>query len=326
VAGIPQAVALNLKYFPAEDFLVKDNDAIRRHGARVVTIIDADYPAQLLKISDAPVALYVVGELTPESVCALAIVGARNASLYGLEMAERFACQLAELGCVVVSGLAKGIDAAAHRGALKAGGVTIGVLGCGIDIVYPPENETLYRKIREQGAIISEFPFGTPPAPFNFPRRNRIVSGLSLGVLVVEANVKSGALITADFASEQGREVFAVPGRIDSPLSLGPHALIKQGAKVVLSVEDILEELPVKLVRPAGTGEAPAAQKHSTEDLDTPERQVFDFIKEGVFTFEELERLSGLSPSSLMGPLVSLQIKRLIREKPGKVYEIREAL
>lgn len=324
VAGIPQAAALNLKHFPCQDFLEKDDKAVVDNGARVVTCLDEEYPPQLRTIVDAPVVLYVTGQLPGPADACVAIVGARNATLYGMDIAERFAMSLAERGVVIISGLAKGIDAAAHKGALQAGGRTVGVLGCGLDIVYPSDNAGLFAKMREldsRCAIMSEFPFSTLPAPFNFPRRNRIVSGLSLGVVVVEANAKSGALITAAFAAEQGREVFAVPGRVDSRLSAGPHALIKQGAKVTLCIEDILEELPVSGAATAVSGDCAADPSDLQGELDADEQLIWSLVSDGQLSIEELEQRTGRPPALLTGPLLSLQIKRLVRELPGKVYE-----
>jgi DNA processing protein len=237
-----------------------------------------------------------------------------------LGTAERFASELAESGLPIISGLARGIDAAAHQGCLKAGGKTVAVLGSGLDVIYPQENRKLFETIRQKGTIVSEFPFGTEPFPYNFPRRNRIVSGLAAGVLVVEANIKSGALITAEFAVEQGKDVFAVPGRIDSPQSGGPHNLIRQGAKLVLSVGDILEELPCLPV-PAGA-EAVAKRSGPLLELGVQEARLMEILREGGLSLDELETSTKLSVSMLMPTLLSLQIRRLVREKPGKIYEV----
>lgn len=211
--------------------------------ARKISISDKDYPARLKNIYSPPVDLYIKGEFLPEDEIAVALVGSRKASQYGLELSEKLAYDLATRGITVVSGLARGIDSAAHRGALKAKGRTIAVFGCGIDYIYPPENKLLAEQIQERGALISEFPDKLSPKPYNFPRRNRIISGLSLGVVVIEAARTSGALITANFALEQGREVFAVPGKVNSDTSEGVHRLLKEGAKLVETVDDIIEEL-----------------------------------------------------------------------------------
>ena len=208
---------------------------------------DKDYPLNLRYIYQPPATIYLEGNLIAQDNIAIAIVGSRRATDYGLNNAERIGFELASRGITVVSGLARGIDSAAHRGALKAGGRTIAVLGSGLDVIYPPENKKLAQDIAQGGAVISEFIPDTPPHRENFPRRNRIISGLSLGVVVVEAAKRSGALITENFALEQGREVFALPGKVDSFTSGGVHDLIKEGAKLIESIEDIIEELePLK--------------------------------------------------------------------------------
>jgi DNA processing protein len=301
----------NLFSFSIEKFLADEAALMTRHEVRRVTWADDPYPSLLREIPDAPVAFYVAGELPLAGEDAIAIVGSRTPSLYGVETAGKLAMDLAEKGITVVSGLARGIDTAAHQGALRAKGRTVAVLGCGIDVVYPAENKDLYAAVRRSGCIISEFPFGTVPDRFNFPRRNRIVSGLSRGVVVVEANVRSGALITARLAGEQGRDVFAVPGRVDNKMSAGPHALLKQGAKVVMSVEDILEEL---------NGESSAVSKD--EPLTEEETRLLALIRESDSTLAMLEENTGIEGYVLMGPLLSLEIKGLIRERPGKVFEM----
>ena len=214
------------------------------------------------------------------------------------------------------------MDAAAHKGALRAGGDTMAVLGCGLDVIYPPENRELYNEIRRKGCLISEFPFGYPPLPVNFPRRNRIVSGLALGIVVVEANIKSGALITAGFALEQGREVFAVPGRIDNDMSGGPHALIKQGAKAVVCIEDILVELPLEVIRPV-SDDHPKQEEVRVRGISGDERRVFDLIKDGHETYEDLEALTGLGPTMLMASLLALELRGKIVQKPGHIYALK---
>jgi DNA processing protein len=291
----------------------------------VVTFLDADYPQTLRSIPDAPIVLYVCGAFPAEDDVVIAIVGARGATLYGLETAERLSRELTEMGVVIVSGLARGIDAAAHRGCLKASGRTVGVLGCGLDVVYPRENQDLFRLMMDKGCVISEFPLGTQPHPYNFPRRNRIVSGLSSGVVVVEAGQKSGALITAEFALEQGKDVFAVPGRVDNRMSEGPHALIRQGAKLVLSVEDILEEFPIRRQKEESASAPDGISEDSRDNaLGFEEKRLLAFIAQSPRTLEELTTLTGLSTVSLMGPLLSLQLSRRITERPGKIYQKRD--
>ena len=218
-------------------------DAVYEKGIKVLSVVDRDYPANFRQISDAPPVLYYKGSLIPEDDLAVAVVGARFATAYGRQVTEKLVMDLTLAGLTIVSGLARGVDSIAHRAAMDAGGRTIAVLGSGVDLIYPPENKLLAEKIIQNGALVSEFPLGFPSVPSNFPARNRIISGLSQGVLVIEGRRQSGALISARYALDQGREVFAVPGPINSPTSEGTAYLIKQGATVVSGVTDILEEL-----------------------------------------------------------------------------------
>ncbi|MEI8011305.1 MAG: DNA-processing protein DprA [Candidatus Omnitrophota bacterium] len=318
--GIPQASRINLQTFNAQAFLEKDRAACAAFGATALTFHDDHYPMSLHDIPDPPAVIYVAGDFPAKLDCSIAIVGSRRATLYGLKIAGDFATGLAELGIPVVSGVARGVDAAAHRGALRAGGATVGVLGCGLDVIYPLENKDLYLAIRKNGCLISEFPFGTLPLPSHFPRRNRIVSGLSLGIVVVEAGLKSGALVTAGFALEQGREVFAVPGRIDSAMSDGSHTLIQQGAKAVLSIRDILEDLPLEILRPKGSGGETEDDKAVVRGLWGDEKVIFDFIKEGITTYEALEARTGFSTTTLLAALLALELRGKIIQKPGRIY------
>lgn len=223
---------------------VKAWQQLRKKGLNAVSQDEREYPSLLREIYDPPPLLYYTGDLQVLQKPCLAVVGSRRHTTYGREIAYKFAAQLAVCGFTIVSGMARGIDTWAHQGVLTTSGFTAAVLGCGLDTCYPPENRSLMKKIGHQGVVISEFPPGTEPAPINFPRRNRLISGLSLGTLVVEAGEKSGALITASFALEQGREVFAIPGSIANPCSRGCHLLIKEGAKLVDGVDAILEEVP----------------------------------------------------------------------------------
>lgn len=245
VCGIGPKIAQKIRSIKKED-IDKEISLAKNLGLKIVTLDDPDYPENLKNIADPPIILYLKGELEKEDNFSLAIVGSRRASFYGLSLAEKFAFQLSENGFTIISGLARGIDSRAHQGALKYKGRTLAVIGSGLNNLYPSENQALAEKIAQNGAVISEFPLQTPPFKQNFPRRNRLISGLSLGVLVVEAARNSGALITADFALEQGREVFALPGKIDSDTSFGTNALIKDGAKLVSAVEDILEEFTLQ--------------------------------------------------------------------------------
>jgi DNA processing protein len=320
LAYVPEAVALNVLNFPRMDFLAKERVGLKRCAARCITHLDEDYPSSLRDIPDHPVVLYVRGSIPEHIGSSVAIVGSRSATFYGMDVAGKFAASLAERGIPVVSGLARGIDAAAHRGCLKAEGQTVAVLGCGLDIVYPKENEELFGAITKSGCLISEFPFGTMPHPYHFPRRNRIVSGLAAGVIVVEANIKSGALITASFALEQGKEVFAVPGRIDNALSRGPLALIQQGAKAVISIEDVLDELPLirkdLLIRPV------VSLQERLDGLGQKEKALYLTLREGgPMGIPELEEKSGNSSSEIMVSLLLMQIRRVVKEHPGRIFE-----
>lgn len=243
VDGINKRIAASICSWQKHFNLKKEYSLIKQYNVKILSISDPCYPKLLKEIYDPPVVLYVKGDIIPEDEKALAIVGARKASHYGINTARRLAKELGHCNLTIVSGLARGVDTAAHQGVISVKGRTIAVFGCGIDRIYPPENKDLARHIVENGAIITEFPFGTKPCRENFPMRNRIISGLSLGVIVIEAGKHSGSLITARLATEQGREVFSVPGRIDTATSQGTNILIKNGAKPVLELEDILEEL-----------------------------------------------------------------------------------
>jgi len=285
--------------------------AKRQDVVQVIRREDAGYPAVLRTLPDAPPVLYVRGEIRPADAVAVAVVGARRASPYGVAVAEWLGAELSRAGVVVVSGLARGIDAAAHRGAMQAGGRTIAVLGCGPDVVYPPEHAGLMAHIVEAGAVLTEFPPGTPPLRHQFPRRNRIISGLALGVVVVEGRADSGALITADWALAQGREVFAVPGGIFAETSVLPHRLLQQGARLVTGVEDILEEL--RLPVPPSRAAAPAL-------LDEREAAVFAQLTFDPLHIDVLTRRCGLPVAEVGRALVGLELRGLVRALPGQRY------
>jgi DNA processing protein len=321
----------------------------KKEGVEIIAYTEGHYPAPLRSIYDPPLVVYMRGKYAEEDAIAIGMVGTRRPSVYGQEAAERLAVQLVGRGFAVVSGLAQGIDTSAHKGALKGGGRTIAVFGSGLDIVYPKENEKLASAIAERGALITELPFGTTPSKESFPRRNRLISGLSLGVVVVEGKENSGALITARFASEQGREVFAVPGKIDDPRSRGPHLLIKQGAKLIEGVEDILEELGpvadfmkpssqdtkddepennaenVKENATASKKESPKGQKKTTgKPLTSPERAILALLSEDPLPVDEIIAETGLTPAEVASHLMVLEIRRLVRQLPGKQF-VREA-
>ena len=260
-AGLDPAAAQRLVAERSQAHPDAEIEQARRAGIELVTLADPGYPDALRSLVDPPPVLYIRGRLTDADRCAVALVGARHASPYGLACARRLAADLADCGITVVSGLARGIDAAAHEGAARAGGRTLAVLGSGLDRLYPPEHAELAAAVAAHGAILSEFPLGTPPLASNFPRRNRIISGLGRGVVVVEAGRRSGALITADCALEQGREVFAVPGPMTAMTSQGTHALLKQGARLVTGVADILEELGLAPPFDAAQGGVPSRSR-----------------------------------------------------------------
>ncbi len=300
--------------------LAAEMKRIADFGCRIVTQADAEYPELLRQIYDPPIVLYVKGELLPKDKNAVALVGSRMTTHYGIEAARRLAYQLAYLGVTVVSGGARGIDSAAHQGALSANGRTIVVLGTGINLVIPPENAKLFEQIAAHGAIITQFPFNRPGDKQSFPIRNRIVAGMTLGTVVVEANLTSGALITANFAAEYGRQVFAVPGRIDSPRSKGCHDLIKKGAKLCESAEDILSEFEYlfpasnRPPTPGDTGVLPALE------LSENEQKVYDTLNHEEIGIDDVIRKSGLPSSAVSVALLSLEMKRLIRQLPGKLF------
>jgi DNA processing protein len=293
----------------------EDLALVRNNGFRIVTFSDPDYPALLRHIHDPPPVLYVYGRLRADSLN-IAIVGSRNATPYGRITTERLSADLAQRGFTVVSGMARGIDSAAHMGALSAAGETIAVFGCGLGTIYPAENKTLFHKIAASGAVISEFPFLTPPEAHNFPVRNRIISGLALGVVIVEATHKSGSLITARLAAEQGREVFAVPGSVTSFKSMGTHRLIKQGAKLVENVSDIIEELNIDQTTPsAGPREIGLAI-----DLTREEKIILNELNPYPIHIDKLVRQVSLSVGEVSSVLLQLELKGLVTQSPGKLF------
>jgi len=290
-------------------------------GAEIITPADSGYPKDLARIHDPPLALYVLGKLLPNDRHAIGVVGSRHTTFYGRETAESMAYQLVHAGFTVVSGLARGIDTAAHKGALKAKGRTLAVLGGGLDCIYPPENKQLAAEISKSGAVLSEFPIGRKPDKTTFPIRNRIISGLSMGVVVVEAGLASGALITANQALDQGRCVFAVPGRIDSPSSRGTHLLIKNGARLVESVDDILQEFEFLIPRPNPAKPA-SADTISLPPLDKDEETVVQCLGDGEKNADEIIRATGIGASRLGSILLGLEMKRAVRLQPGRMIHL----
>ncbi|MBI2318810.1 MAG: DNA-protecting protein DprA [Betaproteobacteria bacterium] len=282
---------------------------LERPGNSVITLADDDYPKQLLEISDPPALIYVRGERRRLAAPSLAVVGSRNASPQGLANAEAFARALSDAGFAIASGGALGVDAAAHRGGLAGPASSIAVLGCGADIVYPRRNQPLFEELAAKGAIASEFPLGTPPAARNFPRRNRLIAGLARGCLVIEAALASGSLITARLAAEQGREVFAIPGSIHSPLSRGCHALIRQGAKLVESAQDILEEL--------GMGQRMITDHKVLGKSDG----LLQYMGYEPCSIDVLVRRAGLSAEAVSALLLQLELEGRVGSLPGGLYQ-----
>lgn len=312
-SGLEESVAEKISSLGPDD-LEKELALARDSGVRLVTIYDAGYPENLKTIADPPPVLYVKGDLKEEDKISLAVVGSRYPSFYGLSSAEKFSGALVSLGVTVVSGMARGIDTCAHRAALKNGGRTIAVMGSGFNRIYPEENGSLAEDISKQGCVISEFPMECGPVAYNFPQRNRIISGLSLGVLVVEAADNSGALITADFALEQGREVFAVPGKIDSRLSAGTNKLIREGARLALGIEDILDELNLK---PISIPVAMAKTSACPDGLGLDEARIYNLLSSPL-SFDEVVQRTACDIPGISEAVLALRIKRLIRELPGK--------
>ena len=296
----------------------QEQERAARSGVFLLSCDDPRYSFLLRTIHDPPVLLWCRGDVACLNQPAAALVGSRSASSYGRKVSFMLAKQLAQTGLTVVSGLAEGIDGHAHAGALTASGKTVAVLGCGIDIIYPRFHKKLYEQVAAAGLIVSEYPLGTPPEGFRFPARNRIISGLSLGTVVVEAAARSGALITARMALEQNREVFAVPGRIDSPQSQGPHRLLQQGAHLVHSFDDILAELPAASLRAV----VPDKKNALPEGLSAEEQKLLLLLPQSAsIDIEELMEKSGLPAGQLHGLLLDLELKGLLRQLPGQQYE-----
>ena len=299
----------------------RELNAIERGRIEVRSVLDPTYPTRLKTIADPPPLLYITGTLTEQDELAVAIVGARRATAAGRAMTEELSRDLAALGVTVVSGLARGVDAAAHRGALAAQGRTIAVLGCGIDRTYPPEHERLRRQIEERGAILSEVPVGAPPHSHHFPRRNRIISGLSLGVIVTEAAINSGSLITARLAAEQGREVFAVPGFVKEDTSRGTNALLKEGAGLIERAQDIIDAILPQLEPALRLRLQPSREKNERSDqLGKEEQLVYDALSYDSLTVDDVIVITGLSVSTVMASLLSLELRQRVRQLPGQRY------
>ncbi len=314
--GLPEDVSASISAFNGWDAVDEELALIETNGVRVVTFADAAYPAPLKEIYDPPPVLYVKGAMFDhKATAAVAVVGTRHPTHYGLKMAGAIARDLAGMGVAVVSGIARGCDTAAHKGALSINGMTAAVLGTGIDEVYPKENKRLYDEIAEKGVLISEFPMGTKPMPYNFPQRNRIISGLSKAVCVVEAPFRSGALMTARLALDYNREVFAVPGPATSPKSAGTNKLIKDGAPLVENAEDIMKNLGLLIPTRAKKDEAPEAQGD--------ERLVLNALGGDAVHIDAIMAKTGLAVTKAMSLLLEMELKGLIEQMPGKRFAKR---
>jgi len=313
-AGVRRDVARAIGRFDAWGEVERQLARLRQLGGRLVTWEDETYPEILRQIADAPLFFFMRGDLDPADAQAVAVVGSRSPTSYGRRMARRIGAGLAEQGVMVVSGMARGIDAEAHWAALKAGGRTVAVLGCGVDVAYPAENHHLMMRIARSGAVISELPMGTQPDAENFPGRNRIISGMTLATVVVEAAERSGSLITAQFAADQGREVFAVPGPVGE-LSGGPHKLLRQGAALAESANDVMNEIaPHRAIRPTPV----------LVELSATEAAVLKFVGSLPVHIDEIIRRSSIPTAVVLETLLSLELRGLVRQLPGKCFALGE--
>jgi len=318
VEGVSAKIAGNILAGPPSVAVNAELSRVQKCRCRIVPFTHEEYPPLLREIHDPPPFLYVLGRLD-KCPYSIAVVGSRRATRYGLSMAGRLASDLADRGLTVVSGMARGIDTAAHKGALSAGGQTVAVLGSGLSVIYPPENRGLVKRICECGAVVTEFPLEEAPNAYNFPRRNRIIAGMSLGTVVIEAAAKSGSLITARLAGEQGREVFAMPGNINSRTSQGAHSLLKQGAKLVASAEDIIEEFPYLFLK----SEKNRGKEHNVKperELSAEEIRVYDMLEPYPVHIDELSRQLEMGVSRLSAVLINLELKGLVVQSPGMYF------
>ncbi len=316
VDRVSRKQALSIKSFTGRDEVKKRARRLMDEGVRVETPESAGYPEPLNELgNDAPLVLYMKGDYMKEDRYAVSIVGSRRPTSYGKMVAEKLSSELSSMGFTVVSGLARGVDTAAHKGALAGGGRTVGVMGSGIDVPYPPENKALMERAGRSGCVLSEFPPGMPPNRENFPRRNRLISGLSMGVLVVEAGGGSGALITARYALEQGKEVFAVPGNINSPASRGANDLIKEGARAVTRAEDIVQELA-----PLLRGFIKKQKKQAPSDMGGDEKTLCDIMSEEPRHIDALSRQAGMPAAKALSVLLGLELRGIVKQTEGKRF------
>jgi len=315
IPDIGEVLAQNIKNFKLWDEAEKQSSKVGKEGIRFITLRSPEYPANLKNIYDPPPFLFLKGKIKTDDQKALAIVGTRTPSPYGKLIAEKITRELAEKGITIISGFARGIDSISHHHALESKGRTIGVLGSGLDVIYPPENTKLAQRIEKDGAVISEFLLGTQPEGTNFPKRNRLISGLSLGVIIIEAGIKSGALITAKLALEQGREVFAIPGNISSKGSEGTNWLIKKGAVLVSRSEDIFEELKGLL-----SGEEKELKKEKIFTLSEQEQKIYQLLSAEPAHIDGIAKESELSTPQALSLLLNLELKGLVRQLSGKNF------
>ena len=316
VPGVSARLAAAIAGHRPAESIDREWDAVQKKGYRIITQTDCDYPVLLIQIPDPPPVLYVYGTL-PADDLAIAVVGSRRCTDYGVGTTKRLCMELVRQGVTIVSGMARGIDTAAHAGAIAGGGNTVSVLGTGLDRIYPRENRRLYHQIAENGAVVSEFALGTGPDAHHFPARNRIISGMSHGTVVVEATARSGSLITARLAADQGRDVFAVPGNIHSFKSVGTHALINEGAKLVVHAGDVLEEFAH--FSPAGRAE-PAPPASGAPTLTEAEAMVMNTLEPDPIHIDDLARKLEFPSGRLAGLLLQLELKGLVIQSPGKRF------
>jgi DNA processing protein len=325
VEGISEAHLSKLRKAKFDEGALKDVEKLNSIGGELITYFDERYPALLRQLPDAPIALYALGEMSTSEELLIAMVGTRRPSDYGRQVAYKLAYEIASSGGVIVSGMAIGIDGAVHHGALDAGGKTIAVLGCGVDVVYPRANSQLRERIIKSGALLSEFPLGVYPQAWHFPIRNRIISGMSLAVIVVEAPQGSGALLTADWALEQGREVLVVPGPITSPNFKGNHQLIKEGAQIVETAEDVFEALgiPKEEIKPHAEV-TPKAQLQRLPGLSPVELKILEVLSKGERHIDQIVRETAMPISEVSTALVQLEVRRLAKRGRGGLYALSQ--
>lgn len=319
IEGIRKDIARSIRNFSDWESIEKNINKAKSYGFKIYTILDESYPKNLLKIYEKPTFIYVLGEIKKEDENAIAMVGARYCNNYGKSIAKSLSSELVENGLTIVSGMARGIDSISHQAAIDAGGRTIAVMGCGLDRIYPPENSRLYKLISENGAVISEFPIGSAPEAQNFPQRNRLISGLSKGIIIVQASIKSGSLITANFALEQNREVFAVPGNLGDKLSGGTNFLIKKGAMLIENANDAIDELNLE-----GNFESRKKKEEKVAlNLDIDQKTVLNAIGVNQLNIDEIFDKTEIEYTKLFSILLDLELEGILEQLPGKIYQMK---